>query len=100
MSKIPKNKAFAFWKYDLFPYLKGGKVQSIGKDAKGEYVTLECNTSFYVEFYMDEKTGQGILHELEEVLALKREEQGKLDRRFNNMVNGLLDEVGEPYRVG
>lgn len=101
---IPKNKAYAFWKYDLFPYILGGRVSEIlkEKDTGKTYIKSSdfSNMSFYPVFFLDEKTGAGMVKEIEELRADKKEEQAFLDKKYVNKLNALFDEISEPYRVG
>ncbi len=77
-----KNKQFAFWRYDLFPYVLGGTVGSI-KDGQ-VFITEYCG-------YFQEKQilkftnleyGQRLLKEIKQVKARYEQRKTELHTEF------------------
>jgi len=96
--KIPKNKAYAFWHYDLYPYMRGGKVTAIVKGKAGEkdhvYLEQYGNFAFYPRYYTDEKKGKALLEQIESLDAEYNEAQKALKGTYIKKLNGALRQAG------
>lgn len=94
MKKIPKNKQFAFWKYDRFPYCLGGEVTEIIKE-KGHLNGCVETKNFGVGYYFtpflftDLETGRKIKAQLDSL----EEEREKMLKLVYDGFNARLKEI-------
>lgn len=70
------QKQFAFWKYDLFPFLLGGEVTKMREDGKVETKEYGRNTYFVPVKILPLKDGKAINERLRE---LEREYKRSLE---------------------
>jgi hypothetical protein len=88
---------FAFWKYDLFPYLLGGTVVKTRKEKDGiwaetkEYGRGYC---FRVAFFLPTKIGKKLKEELETLRSEKDIETKKIHEKYKNKKSELLKLYG------
>jgi hypothetical protein len=90
--KIPKNKAYAFWGYDKFPFLHCGKVTSIDKGCA--YTEDYGNFAFVVDFYMDEKSGSDLQDDLHEMMLEYQQEIAEVRTKHHNILRKRLKKDG------
>ena len=80
--KIPKDKAYAFWGYDTFPYCLGGEVQEIKDDG---YVLVKGYQSykFKPKFFTTLAHGRELKERLDELKEQHREMRNILNEAFD-----------------
>lgn len=88
-------KLFAFWKYDLFPYLLGAKVEQVRDDG---WVTTEGYQGmvFNPVRVLGGKTGEKLHAELKELTAEYDADLKKLRDEYLDRVNVRLAEYNVP----
>ncbi len=80
---IPKDKQFAFWKYDQFPYCLGGTVTKILDN--GNVETKEFGVGYYFKPFLltDLKTGQNIKTNLGYLEETRRQTLETISKGFD-----------------
>lgn len=96
MARIPKNKAYAFWKYDLFPFMHGGQVRRITRENGQDYVLTEQygNSEFAARWFTTEEKGRKLLAHLELLKKLRNTEEAEMKARYCILLNHAFGEAG------
>lgn len=92
-------KLYAFWKYDLFPYLLGGKVEKVRDDgwvSVGGYPGMKFNPVRV----LGEKVGEKLHAEVKKLTSNYEADQRKLRDEYLCRINALLAEHSIPLVGG
>lgn len=82
------NNTYAFWSYDLFPYVLGGKVKKINKEG---LVYIDAYQGWFKPlFFLPEEQGINILNKLKEIRIQHDIQQKNLNEIFLRQVNEVL----------
>ena len=84
-----KNKEFAFWRYDQFPYVIGAKVKQIFKDGIIEPCGYGGYTFRPIAFYSISE-GQAIKDKLEDLIVKRSEMLCDINELFNNKIKSIF----------
>lgn len=82
-----KTKLYAFWKYDLFPYVLGGEVANILPDGLIETVGFGKGYYFKPILYVPYTQGKEIAASLEQIRNQRDEEINKLNKKYNEILH-------------
>jgi hypothetical protein len=94
-TKAVKRKQFAFWKYDLFPFVLGAEILAEFPDGMVETVGYGHGYLFRPIAKLPFKKGFELRHELE----LMRAEHDTMIRLFNETYNRKAKEVLKEYGI-
>jgi len=88
MSKSKKQQLWAFWKYDLFPYVLGGEVESIECDGSVRvFGGLVLMTPILI---LPKKEGQKRMDEIKRITNEYRRESDKLKTTYKSQVEKIM----------
>lgn len=97
----PEVGLYAFWRYDLFPYLLGGSISKVHKDGRVEIMSYGPGYTFKPLFVLPGDLGARLRLALEELEGKRRHALQKLDLEYRDQVCNLLEVAGidkEIYR--
>ncbi len=80
---LSESNLYAFWKYDQFPYLLGGKVTRINDIGKVETEEFGKNYWFSPIKFLPEDSAKKLLLKLKELEEKRRQDMEKLYKKFN-----------------
>lgn len=82
---------YAFWKYDLYPFLLGGRVTG----RRGESVLVDGSSVSYVPmFEVKDSQGEALKASLERLREENRAEKEKIRHDFQERLRALMLENG------
>lgn len=85
---VPEDKAFAFWRYDLFPYCLGGEVSEILDD--GRVYVPKYQGHFRPCYLTSLEEGKELLKKLMDLRELQRQTQETVKKGFEAQVKEFL----------
>ncbi len=97
--KIPADKIYAFWDYDLYPYILGGRVESIIKPKTPEeptfvYTEEYGNFRHIAKYFTDARSGKVLLEDLDNLRGQKKNMVRAINRLYDTEVDAALRRAG------
>lgn len=84
------QRLYAFWKYDLFPFVLGGEITSMTSDGKVETVGYGKGYYFNPFKIVPLTEGKRIAKELEILRAEHQKATAKFNQEFNARVASII----------
>ena len=79
----------AFWAYDGFPYILGGKVVETTDEGRVRIYGYGGYT-FKPKFYLPDKEGEELISKLKEAKAARKKELKSIEKKFDSKLEVLL----------
>ena len=83
------QRLMAFWKYDLFPFLKGGEVEEFNNN---ESVKIKGSYSFFYSFILPYEKGVQLLKKLDDLEINRNREIAMVTLGYKAQLITLLEE--------
>lgn len=83
---------FAIWKYDLFPFVKGGTITKVHPDGSVEVAEYGAGYRFTPQFVMPLPQGKRMLADLDRLTADYRTDLQELNSDYTQRAMHILPE--------
>ncbi len=89
-----KSIGYAFWSYDLFPYLVGGEFVEIVDEGFVRVPSYGTNSRVKPLFILDVKSGKELKRRLEALKAALGEVTSAVNREFRQKLDTIVTDAG------
>lgn len=90
---MKKEKRYAFWNYDLFPYMLWAEVDEKHSSDNKLYVPDYQGYVSNAKFVLYESTAKLLIKRLEELKRMKRIEKTALDDKYKDLLADALSDI-------